>query len=127
LFHGWKKKLFSTWSQVREIKTLTPIKGSLRYKVFTDKGNFVIHPALEPADQETVTIFDLARTGNEKYQNELISDIRNRTHSVKITFAVLNRPINSPRSDHALKALAVILLIAFCCLIAFSIWDNFIL
>ena len=126
LFQGWEKKIFSTWSQIREIKTLTPIKGSLRYKVFTDKGNFVIHPALEPADQEAVTIFGLIKRGNAKYQNELISEIRNRTHSVKISFAILNRPTDSPTADRALNVLAVLLLIALCCLIAYSVWVTFV-
>lgn len=126
LFHGWKKKVFSTWPQVREIKTLTPLYGSLRYKVFTDRGNFVIQPALEPAEREAVTIYELIKTGNAIYHNELISEIRRRTPGVRTSFAVLNRPTKSASADRALKAVAVLLLMATLWLIAYSVWDNFI-
>ncbi|MDH4162211.1 MAG: hypothetical protein OEW15_05915 [Nitrospirota bacterium] len=125
LFHGWRKKIFSTWRQVREIKTLTPIKGNLRYKVFTDKGNFIIGSGLEPADQEAATIFDLIRRGSAKYQIELIAEITNRTPGLRTSYAMLIRPTESSMADRALKAIAVILLLATCCLIAYSVWDNF--
>lgn len=125
LFHGLRTKVFSTWPQVREIKSLTPIKGNLRYKVITDKGNFVIYSGLEPADQEAATIFDLIRRG-AKYQNELIAEIKNRTPGLKTSYALLIRPTESPTTDYILKTIAVILLLATCYLIAYSVWDNFI-
>lgn len=126
LFHGWRKKIFSTWPQVREIKSLTPIKDNLRYKVITDKGNFVIYSGLEPADQEAATIFELYRRGGVKYQNELIAEIRNRTPGLKTSYALLIRPTESPTTDYVLKVIAVILLLVTCYLIAYSVWDNFI-
>lgn len=132
LFHGWRKQIYSPWPQLREIRKVTPTLKAFfapypyfKYKIFTAKGSFVIYPSLEPADEEVRTIYNDERR-NAKYQNELISDILNRTQGVKISLAVLMRPIGSPTVDRALKALAVILLVTLCFLIAYSIWDDFI-
>lgn len=92
LFNGWKKKIFSEWPDVKEIRKLTTILASNRYKVYTSRGNFTVG-TVEPANEESLSIGSLLQAERTKYLDELLTEISKRAPHAKQSYSILNRPL----------------------------------
>jgi len=92
LFNGWKERFFSTWSEVKEIKIMTPIYEAQRYRIYTDRGCFLIS-MIEPADSPQHLPWDRTKKEAGKYTEELIWEIKKRSPYVKMTYSIWNRPL----------------------------------
>jgi len=92
LYHGWRKQLFSPWTEVLEIRAV-----SRSYKVYTGKGSFTIRQ-VEPAERTTQGTFlfplgDSPLGDRRKYTEELIQTIKDNSPNAKFTYSIFNRPL----------------------------------
>ena len=92
LFNGWSKRYFSVWSEVREIKRMTPIQESQRYKIYTEKGSFAVS-RIESADSSKHSPWEGTNKEAAKATEELIEEIKQRSPHVKLTYSLWNRPL----------------------------------
>jgi hypothetical protein len=92
LFSGWKKRIAAKWFDVRKIKKLIPLKGSLRYKIYTTGGTFTIG-MVELAETPVLSPIDVFTRDRAKYLNELLDEIKKRAPHALYVINILERPL----------------------------------
>jgi len=87
LYNGWRKKIFSPWQSVREIKIL-----GRKHKIYTINGNFSIG-YLELSDNPSKGQLGLIKKERRKISGELIEEIKKQAPHAKITYSIFLRPL----------------------------------